>query len=134
MASADKANELMQKLDALQMKLRLEWIDKSLPKDWNALDHWHPIEPKKERVTIRLDADMLRWFRKLGPGYGARINMVLRVYWTALLSGEIVSHFQGNEMPQFVMAAREMLKQSEEAHEARQAAREKSLSPNRREE
>lgn len=38
-----------------------------------------PPQPK-ERVTVRLDADVLKWFRQQGPGYQTRINAVLRSY------------------------------------------------------
>jgi uncharacterized protein (DUF4415 family) len=36
----------------------------------------------KEIVTIRLDADLLRWFRQ-HPGYQTRINAILRAYMKA---------------------------------------------------
>ena len=32
----------------------------------------------KETMTIRLDADVLEWFRKQGRGYQTRINAILR--------------------------------------------------------
>lgn len=32
----------------------------------------------KQIVTIRLDVDMLEWFKAAGPGYQTRINQVLR--------------------------------------------------------
>lgn len=34
----------------------------------------------KPLVSIRLDADVLDWFRKQGKGYQTRINAVLRGY------------------------------------------------------
>ena len=37
---------------------------------------WRP--PIKQPVTIRLDADVLEWFRSQGPGYQTRINRLLR--------------------------------------------------------
>jgi uncharacterized protein (DUF4415 family) len=37
-------------------------------------------EPK-EQITLRLDCDMLRWFRAKGEGYKALINAVLRDYY-----------------------------------------------------
>ena len=37
----------------------------------------------KETVTIRLDPDVLQWFRKHGKGYQTRINAVLRAYMHA---------------------------------------------------
>ncbi|HZT90165.1 MAG TPA: BrnA antitoxin family protein [Stellaceae bacterium] len=35
-------------------------------------------QPKKA-ITMRLDADLLAWFRRR-PGYQARINAILRAY------------------------------------------------------
>ena len=37
-----------------------------------------PLE--KERITIRLDKDILDFFRRLGPRYQTRINSVLRAF------------------------------------------------------
>ena len=34
----------------------------------------------KQGVFIRLDADVLDWFKAQGPGYQTRINAVLRAY------------------------------------------------------
>jgi len=34
----------------------------------------------KEPVTIRIDKDILEWFRKRGRGYQSRINAVLRAF------------------------------------------------------
>jgi uncharacterized protein (DUF4415 family) len=34
----------------------------------------------KEQVTLRLDRDVVRWFRAQGKGYQTRINAVLRGY------------------------------------------------------
>jgi uncharacterized protein (DUF4415 family) len=40
------------------------------------------LEPKptKKLVTIRLDPDVLEYFRRPGPGYQTRINTVLRLW------------------------------------------------------
>jgi uncharacterized protein (DUF4415 family) len=35
-------------------------------------------KPKKKRITLRLDADVLEWFRKQGGHYQTRINRALR--------------------------------------------------------
>jgi uncharacterized protein (DUF4415 family) len=39
-----------------------------------------PAAPRKEAISLRLDADVLDWFRARGPGYQTRINAVLRAY------------------------------------------------------
>jgi len=35
-------------------------------------------KPLKKPVTLRLDADVLAWFKKKGRGYQTRINQALR--------------------------------------------------------
>jgi uncharacterized protein (DUF4415 family) len=39
------------------------------------------IPPGKEVVTLRLDRDMLDWFKQQGRGYQTRINAVLRAFY-----------------------------------------------------
>lgn len=39
--------------------------------------------PLKQIVTIRLDVDMLTWFKAAGPGYQTRINQILRDHMEA---------------------------------------------------
>jgi len=36
--------------------------------------------PRKEQLTIRVDSDVLEWYRRQGPGYQTRINALLRAY------------------------------------------------------
>ena len=40
-----------------------------------------PLPRRKAHMTLRLDADMLDWFRKQGRGYQTRINAILRKYF-----------------------------------------------------
>ncbi|WP_298805411.1 BrnA antitoxin family protein [uncultured Lentibacter sp.] len=86
--------EMIRELRALQEGLKEEWIDAALPQDWSGLED-RPIARDKTRVTVRLDTDMVRWLRKMGPGYGARINQILRIYWLGLASGKVRSHWDG---------------------------------------
>lgn len=45
-------------------------------------DHARLVQPKpKARVTVRLDEDVLAWFRRQGRGYQARINAILRGHY-----------------------------------------------------
>ncbi|MEL6618721.1 MAG: BrnA antitoxin family protein [Pseudomonadota bacterium] len=81
--------EMIYELERLQDELEIHWLNPSLPDDWTGMESADPIDPDRTRVTLRLDSDMLRWFRKLGPGYQRRINRVLRVYWLALVCGQI---------------------------------------------
>ena len=38
------------------------------------------LPPGKEPVKLRIDADVLRWFRGTGKGYQTRMNNVLRAF------------------------------------------------------
>ena len=39
--------------------------------------------PRKAQLTLRLDSDVLEWFRKQGQGYQTKINTLLRAYMDA---------------------------------------------------
>lgn len=50
-----------------------------LPEGWEGtVDIGVPVP--KQAVNMRLDADVLAWFRARGPGYQTRINSVLRAF------------------------------------------------------
>jgi uncharacterized protein (DUF4415 family) len=55
-----------------------EWAD--IPRDWykHATPHY-PAALRKE-VRLRLDPDLLAWFKRQGPGYQVRINAALRAF------------------------------------------------------
>jgi len=36
----------------------------------------------KQAISLRVDADVLEWFRAQGPRYQSRMNAVLRSYMT----------------------------------------------------
>ena len=36
--------------------------------------------PRKDQLTLRIDSDVLEWYRRQGPGYQTRINALLRAY------------------------------------------------------
>jgi uncharacterized protein (DUF4415 family) len=42
-----------------------------------------PPLPRKAAISLRLDADVLDWFKGQGAGYQTRINAVLRAYMEA---------------------------------------------------
>ncbi len=44
--------------------------------------------PLKQIVTIRLDVDMLNWFKAAGPGYQTRMNQILRDHMDAQRAGK----------------------------------------------
>lgn len=56
--------------------------------------HWHQIarargQAPKERLTLRVDGDVVRFFRKFGRGYQQRMNDVLAAWMHGRLAGLI---------------------------------------------
>ena len=46
--------------------------------DWSNAVVGKFYRPKKETVTVRLDADVLHWLKQGGKGYQSRLNAILR--------------------------------------------------------
>jgi uncharacterized protein (DUF4415 family) len=71
-----------ERLDALTDKE----IDASIANDPDWSDDWNwgeavlVIPPKKKAISIRVDEDVLDYFKKEGAGYQRRINAVLRSF------------------------------------------------------
>ena len=87
---------------------RLEWdlhntieLTDRIPEEWHAISRETP-EAAGQKVNLRLDADVLKFFRSMGEGYGPRINLVLKSYMHARLAGvikgaETVNHYKRRE-------------------------------------
>ena len=53
----------------------------ALPADfWKEAEVVWPVA--KEAISLRVDRDVLEWFRAQGPRYQSRMNAVLRTYMT----------------------------------------------------
>ena len=48
--------------------------------DWTAGQPGMFYQPIKTQLTLRLDADIVAWFKRKGGGYQTRINRALREY------------------------------------------------------
>lgn len=61
----------------------------SLPEQWALIARDATATPKKGRLTVSLDVDLIRFFRKFGSGYQTRMNAVLRAWMLAVQSREL---------------------------------------------
>ncbi|HEV2554476.1 MAG TPA: BrnA antitoxin family protein [Bosea sp. (in: a-proteobacteria)] len=61
-----------------------DW-DGLLDLDWSKVEITRPA--RKQAISIRLDEDVLDFFKRGGAGYQKRINAVLRSYVTAAAKG-----------------------------------------------
>ena len=51
--------------------------------DWHGAERGRFYRPIKKQITLRLDADMLQWFREQDGKYRPHINQALREYMNA---------------------------------------------------
>jgi uncharacterized protein (DUF4415 family) len=104
---------------------RLEWdLHNTIELTGRIPEAWHQIatatpRSAKQRVCVALEADVLKFFKSMGEGYGPRINDVLRSYMHARLAGviwgaETLAHYRereeswSGEKPQFGDVAKAM--------------------------
>jgi uncharacterized protein (DUF4415 family) len=71
------------KVDAM-IEAELEASIAADPDDVHEAPDWSQavlgLPPRKEHINIRIDADVLAWFKQTGRGYQTRINNVLRAF------------------------------------------------------
>jgi uncharacterized protein (DUF4415 family) len=75
--------EMRRELKALD-KLSDDGIDFSDIPEWTGGDPVYVglmYRPGKKSVTIRLDEDLVHWFKKQGKGWQTKMNWVLRLYF-----------------------------------------------------
>ena len=82
---------------AVDAMRRLEWDQSAclieegdLPAGWDEI--WNmrgQRDTTRKRVTIRLDADLVKFFQAMGPGYQPRMNAVLRAFMYFRLAGVV---------------------------------------------
>ena len=48
--------------------------------DWSGAERGRFYRPVKKQVTLRIDADVISWFKSSGDKYQTKINAALREY------------------------------------------------------
>jgi uncharacterized protein (DUF4415 family) len=104
---------------------RLEWdLHNTIEMTGRIPEAWHQIaratpEAAGVKVNLRLEADVVKFFKSMGEGYGPRISAVLKSYMHARLAvvikgAETLAHYRKREelhdagKPQFGETARSL--------------------------
>jgi uncharacterized protein (DUF4415 family) len=98
-------HEIVHELEKVRFEMRINFerlkFD-NMPLEWGVVEVLAPVRPKKVRITAAFDEDIAKFFRSLGQGYQARMNMVLRAYVYGILSRQITSRknedWMGNDL------------------------------------
>lgn len=67
----------------------LERARYAAPDGWEELETEAPRPPSKRKVTLRVDEDVLAWFRDQGRGHQTRMNDVLRAFMVMRRGGVV---------------------------------------------
>lgn len=91
-------NEAAEEAQLLELRLEMEMRalhrkELLIPPGWRD-EAKRPRSPERRKVTLRLDADVLKWFRAQGPDYTNRINRVLRYFMLNVVSGETTGEWE----------------------------------------
>ena len=82
MNKSEQTPSVEQQLDALDTMNDAGIIFSDIPEllDWQGAERGKFYRPIKKPVTLRLDADVLEWFKHHHPKYQTAINAALREY------------------------------------------------------
>ena len=74
--------ELLAQLQALEAlpENDIDLSDSPEVADWSGAVRGKYYRPIKQLLSVRLDADLIDWFKSSGSGYQTRINAALREY------------------------------------------------------
>ena len=73
----ERVNALTQ--DEIEAAIASDPEEAGMVIDWSSVRIGIPAGPK-EQLTLRLDPEVVDWFRSTGKGYQTRINAVLKSY------------------------------------------------------
>ena len=59
---------------------KIDTSDAGEVRDWSDAKRGVFYRPIKQQLTLRLDADVIDWFKQQGEGYQSRINAALRAH------------------------------------------------------
>ncbi len=64
------------------------WDQRIIPDEWHNLLNAEPVS-SKTRVTVRLDSDLVKFFRSYGSGWQPMLNTAVRAFVKARLAGMV---------------------------------------------
>jgi len=61
-------------------------VREKIPQAWHRLEHDIDVQEPKEKITLRVDRSVARFYRAMGKGYQERINRILATYAQARIA------------------------------------------------
>ncbi|MEM0976886.1 MAG: BrnA antitoxin family protein [Pseudomonadota bacterium] len=77
------------------------------PPEWDAIDIATDTVQTKEKISIRIDEDVLKFFRAMGPNYTTKINYVLRTFVMGRLARVLFSRSGALDQEELLLGIRQ---------------------------
>ncbi|MEM6932953.1 MAG: BrnA antitoxin family protein [Pseudomonadota bacterium] len=78
-----------------QQQVEMETLQRQrdlIPSAWHEMEEIAPCTPPKQKLSLVLDRDVVKFYRALGRGYQARMNAILRTWMQARRAKVITGH------------------------------------------
>jgi len=76
--TAQEQTELANLAAMLDDQIDYSDIPATSPEQWREAEQGRFYRPVKQQLTLRIDADVIAWYKGQGKGYQSRINELLR--------------------------------------------------------
>jgi uncharacterized protein (DUF4415 family) len=79
----------------IELERKVAWIKDAklrndlIPAGWSEVEDKNPVRPRRVKLGVAFDADVVKWYRAMGQGYQARMNAVLRIFMLATITKEV---------------------------------------------
>lgn len=81
--------ELMREADKARKFLGYQKLREGLiPPDWDQESEDIEAKHAQIRITLSVDEDVAKWYRRMGKGYQAHVNNVLRMFMLNVIAKE----------------------------------------------
>ncbi|MEO1563353.1 MAG: BrnA antitoxin family protein [Pseudomonadota bacterium] len=99
--------DFLDSVDEMRNSFPISDALRDCPPEWDEID----IEPEtvqtKEKISIRIDEDVLKFFRAMGPNYTTKINYVLRTFVMGRLARVLFSRSGALDREELLLGIRQ---------------------------
>lgn len=99
--------DFLDSADAMRASFPISDALGDCPPEWDQIDIQTESAQSKEKISIRLDEDVLKFFRAMGPNYTTKINYVLRTFVMGRLARVLFSRSGALDQEELLLGIRQ---------------------------
>ena len=99
--------DFLDSADAMRASFPISDALRDCPPEWDQIDIQTESAQSKEKISIRLDEDVLKFFRAMGPNYTTKINYMLRTFVMGRLARVLFSRSGALDQEELLLGIRQ---------------------------